>query len=417
MIATAENRIAKAAPDASADGVESLAFRSSPATTLGVELELQILDPSTGDLAPGSVRILKACEQERLEGVSAELMQSMIEVKTDICNSVADARDQLLPRLRRVRNIANSLGYRLAMGGTHPFNRGLSNAVFPAERYERIQERLAWLTHQRLVFGLHVHVGMPSGDMAIGVINMLVRYLPHLLAASASSPFWHGEDTGLASSRSALYRMLPHSGVPMYFYNWKEFRTFYRVMHDTGAIRSSKDIYWDIRPCPSFGTIEFRVCDMPLTLAGVFGLTALIHALAVSTQRLLEARPLLRRGDIRRHWMAVENQWLATRYGLKAMYLRTPSGKRRSLAQDLSELIEKLMPFSAEYGDERFLRAIRPREGSETGAERLRRIFRETGEWKSLTDDMTQRWEQELLPPGDTHVRTDGDVVRPAGRG
>ncbi|MCC7424721.1 MAG: YbdK family carboxylate-amine ligase [Planctomycetaceae bacterium] len=384
-----------------AEESETLRFHPSARNTIGVELELQILDSVTGDLAPGSVRILKVCEQEKVEGVSAELMQSMIEIKTGICANVVEARDQLLPVLRKVRNIAHSLGYQLALGGTHPFHRGTSAAVYPAERYERIQERLAWLTYQRVVFGLHVHVGMPGGDMAMGVISMLVRYLPHLLAASASSPFWHGEDTGLASSRSALYRMLPHSGVPMYFYNWKEFRNFYRVMKDTGAIHSTKDIYWDIRPCPSFGTIEFRVCDMPLTLSTVFGVTALIHCLTISAQRLLEDRPLLRRGDVRRHWMAVENLWLATRHGLKGMHIRTPSGKRRSLAQDLSELIERLMPIAEETGDAAFLKALRPGEQPETGADRLRRIFRETGDWKAVTTDMTQRWSKELQPAGE----------------
>lgn len=373
-----------------------LRFHPSAGNTIGVELELQILDPATGDLAPGSVRILKACEQEKLDHVTAEFMQSMIEVKTGVCQNVVEARDQLLSTLRKLRNIAQSLGFQLATGGTHPFNRGTSAAVFPAERYEKIQDRLAWLAYQRVVFGLHVHVGMPSGDMAMGVISMLVRYLPHLLAASASSPFWHGEDTGLASSRAALYRMLPHSGVPMYFYNWKEFRNFYRVMKDTGAIRSSKDIYWDIRPCPSFGTIEFRVCDIPLTLAGVFGITSLIHCLTISAQRLLEERPLLRRGDVRRHWMAVENLWLATRHGLKGMHIRTPSGKKRLLAQDLTELIDRMMPIAEETGEAAFLKALRPGDPPETGADRLRRLFRETGDWKAVTNDMTQRFQKEL---------------------
>ena len=273
--------------------VESLEFRPSERNTLGVELELQIIDPRTGDLAPGSVRILKVCEEESLPGVTAELMQSMIEVKTDTCQNVQEVKEQLWPRLRKMRNVASSLGYDLALGGTHPFNRGLTGVVFPAERYERIQDRLAWLTYQRVVFGLHVHVGVPSGDMAMGVISMLVRYLPHLVAISASSPFWHGEDTGLASARSALYRMLPHAGVPRYFRNWKEFRTFYRVMRDCHAIQSPKDIYLDIRPCPNFGTIEIRVCDMPPTLAITMGVVALIHGLVISTQRLLQERPHL----------------------------------------------------------------------------------------------------------------------------
>lgn len=378
------------------DGAETLTFQPSEKNTLGVELELQILDPHTGDLAPGSVRILKVCEEEGLSNVTAELMQSMIEVKTGICQNVQEVKEQLWPQLRRVRNVASSLGYGLALGGTHPFNRGLTGVVFPAERYERIQDRLAWLTYQRVVFGLHVHVGVPSGDIAMGVISMLVKYLPHLLAVSASSPFWHGEDTGLASARTALYRMLPHAGVPRYFRNWKEFRTYYRVMRDCRAIQSPKDIYWDIRPCPNFGTIEIRVCDMPLTLAMTMGVVALIHGLVISTQRLLQERPHLCRGDIRRHWIAIENKWLATRYGLQAMHIRTPSGKRRLLSQDLADVIERIKPIAEENGDAPFLNAIRPTESFESGADRQRRLFRESGDWKKLADDMTERWGQEL---------------------
>ena len=191
-----------------------LTFHSSPEATLGVELEFQIIDRESRDLAPGAVRILKECEAEGIPNVTAELMQSMIELKTGVCRSVNEVRQEIVGNLKKVRNIASSLGYELAMGGTHPFHRTGSDVVFPAERYERIQERLSWLTGQRVVFGLHVHVGVPGGDMAMGVIGMLVQYLPHLVAASANSPFWQGVDTGLASTRVALYRMLPHAGVP-----------------------------------------------------------------------------------------------------------------------------------------------------------------------------------------------------------
>src|SRR5262245_4911549 len=139
---------------------EELAFHPSPETTLGVELELQILDRESGDLAPGAVRILEACAADSIAGASAELMQSMLEIKTGVCANVGEVRDQLRPRLARVRNIATSMGYELAMAGTHPFHRMGQSVVFPDERHQRIQDRLAWMIHQRVVFGLHVHVGM-----------------------------------------------------------------------------------------------------------------------------------------------------------------------------------------------------------------------------------------------------------------
>jgi carboxylate-amine ligase len=327
-------------------------------------------------------------------------MQSMIEVKTGICRSVREVQQEMFPILRRVRNIAGSLGFDLALSGTHPFHRTTGSVLFPAERYEKIFDRLAWLTYQRVVFGLHVHVGVPSGDLALGVISMLVQYLPHLLALSANSPFWQGVDTGLASARAALYRLLPHAGVPRYFSKWKEFRTFCQVMQDCKAMASFKDIYWDIRPRPDLGTIEFRICDTPASLGVMLGLVALTRSLVIYSLRLLKERPQLRRGDMRRHWIAIENKWLATRHGLDAMYIRTPAGKRRPLAHDLADLIERLLPIARESDDHSFLTALQPIPRFETGTSRQRRLYRETGNWKTLTQDMTQRLAEELEGKG-----------------
>jgi carboxylate-amine ligase len=375
---------------------EEMTFHSSPEPSLGVEIELQILDRESGDLAPGAVRILKACEEEGIDGATAELMQSMLEVKTGVCRSVDEVREQLVSRVKRVRNISTSLGFELAMAGTHPFHRTSTSTVFPDERYERILNRLAWLTYQRVMFGLHVHVGMPSGDMAIGVINLLMQYVPHLIALSASSPFWQGVDTGLASGRTALYRLLPHAGLPLYFANWKDFRGYCKVMKDCDTISSFKDIYWDIRPRPDLGTIEFRICDVPLTISETLRLVALIHCLSIFGVRLLTDNPRARRSDIRRHWIAVENKWLATRYGLQATYIRTPSGKRRPLARDLADLIEKLLPIAREVGDEPYLASLKPVDQIETGADWQRKRYREKGSWKGLIDDMAAQLVQDL---------------------
>ena len=375
---------------------DDLVFLGSSAPTLGVELEMQILDRESGDLAPGAVPILKMCAEEKIDGVAAELMQSMIEVKRGMCRNVEEARAQLLPTLRKVRIFASSLGYELALGGTHPFHRSSASTVFPAERYERIVERLAWLTYQRVVFGLHVHVGVPDGDLAIGVISLLVKYLPHLLALSANSGFWQGVDTGLASGRVALYGTLPHSGVPPHLSRWKDFRNYCMVMRDCKALASFKDIYWDIRPRPDFGTIEFRICDVPPTLNLTFAIVALTRCLVIAALKLIKERPKMLRGDLRRHWIAGENKWLATRYGLNAMYIRTPAGKRRLLKNDLSELIDKMIPIAKENGDFPFLAPIQNLNTFESGSDQLRALFRSNGNWKGLTDHVVRRFADEL---------------------
>jgi len=377
-----------------------LAFAPSPQSTVGVELELQILDRETGDLAPGAVRLLKACAEDGIQGPTAELMQSMIEVRTGVCNNVREVRQQLIPLLRDVRNIARSLGYELGFAGTHPFHKPTNSVVFPDDRYLRIQDRLVWLVSQRVVFGLHVHVGVSTGDEALGTMNLLVRYLPHLLALAANSPFWQGIDTGLSSSRVALYRLLPHAGVPRCFARWKDFRTYYRILRECETIASPKDIYWDIRPRPEYGTVEFRICDMPSTLATTLAVVALIRSLVISARRLLAERPQLQRGDVRRNWLAVENKWLATRHGLGATYIRTPAGKRRKLADEVAELLHRMMPIARETGDDVFLAAVQPVEKFETGAARQRRRYREAGNWTPLIQDMTRPFsELDPAPP------------------
>src|SRR5207248_1706942 len=190
------------------------------------------------------------------------------------------------------------------------------------------------------------------------------------LALPANSPFWQGIDTGMASTRSTLFRLTPHAALPHYFPGWKEFCTYVEVMRACEAIQSTKDIYWDIRPRPQTGTIEFRVCDMPATLGQVFALAALVRSLVIATQRLLEDKPRLQRGDLRRYWIAVENKWLASRYGLKAQCIRTPGGRRQPLARDLEKLFDRLAPIAKEAGDGTFLDSLQPLDRFELGAER-----------------------------------------------
>ena len=377
-------------------GGDCQSFNKSPEPTVGSESELPILARDSGELSPGSPRLLAACRDEGIEGTSAELMQSMIEVRTDTCATVTQARDMLMSRLRRVRNIATSMGYDLALLGTHPSAKATEHVLFPDDRYAMGEKRLAWMIYHRVTFGLHVHIGVRSGDEAIGLINMLVQYLPHVLAMSANSPFWQGIDTGLASARAALYGLVPHAGVPRNFENWKEFRGYCQTMHDCKVLRSHKDIKWDIRPRADLGTIEFRICDMPGTMSQVFGIAALLRSLVIFAQRLLEHKPHLRAGDVRRQWIAVENKWLATRFGLEAVYISAPGGRRKSLRQEVNDLINKLMPIASEHGDEAILRKLSPIEKYRGGAERQRRIYREEGRWQSITTSLARQLAEEI---------------------
>jgi len=376
----------------------SLEFHASPETTIGVEIEMPILDKEDYHLAPGAPRILEACREEGLEGVSAELMQSMFEVRTGVCQNVKEVREQLLSTITSARNIAGSLGYDLALFGTHPFQRINASALTEDPRYARIANKLGWITYHRVAFGLHVHIGVSSGDEAIDLMNILSQYLPHLLAISANSPFWQGVDTGFASTRAVLYGLVAHSGVPPQFEGWKEFLEYDQVMRDCKAIQSFKGIKWDIRPRPDFGTIEFRICDSPATIETAVALAALIRTLVISSKRLLADNPQAARSDRRLEWINSESKWLAARYGLEATYIRAFGGKRRALSQEAAELIERLIPIARESGDHAPLMKILPLDKFETGADRQRRLYREHGDWQSLIQDSIARLRDELKP-------------------
>jgi carboxylate-amine ligase len=292
--------------------------------------------------------------------------------------------------------VARSLGYEFAMLGTHPFQRATQHTVFPDSRFEDARSRLAWMIYYRVAFGLHIHVGVGNSDQAMGIMNRSVAYLPHLLALSANSPYWQGVDTGMASCRAALYQLVPHSGIPPALSRWKDFRTYFQVMCDCGAASGLKDIKWDVRPRPDLGTLEFRICDMPDSLPRVFSIAAFVRSLTLGLARLLESSPRARRADSRQQWITVENRWLATRYGLEAVYIRSPAGKRRPLLDDLRETIEKLLPYARESGDEDFLLRLRSAEHLESGAKRQRQTYRETGDWTAMMQSLISRFNQEL---------------------
>ena len=361
------------------------------APTLGVELELPIIDRETGRLVPASRQLLRASAEESLPGIDAEVMQSMIEVKTGVCGDVVQVRHELLSRLRRLNEMAEGLGCGLALSGTHPFSRAERGWVFPAERYRRFARKAAGFVAQSQVFGLHVHVGVGSGDRVIGIMNLLVPYLPHLIALSANSPCWHGADTGMASSRLALGSHLPTAGMPPALNSWAEFLSFEQYMRAGRAIESLKDIHWDIRPRPDLGTIEIRICDAPPTLAAVWGLAALVRSLIVWLSRGLDENPAVGRHFRPRHWLAIENRWLAIRYGLAAECVEL-NGDRRPLRQRIAELLERLEPVAHETGDAPFLAALEPVGGFECGSERQRRLRAESGGWgevvRQLANDL-----------------------------
>lgn len=368
-----------------------LEFRPSPQMTLGVELELQLVDAGTKDLTPLAPLIL-----ERTAGnpkIKPEVFRAMLEVNSSPCTSVAELRADLAGTLVRLQQVCAEFGVEVASAGSHPFARHVGRVLYPGERYEHLLDRHRWLLRRLMVFGVHVHIGVRDGDHAAAMINAVLHYLPHLLALSASSPFWHGGDTGLASSRITIFEALPTAGHPCTFADWDEFVRAYTAMVRSGAIGSIKDIWWDVRPHPDLGTVELRICDALPTLTETLGLVALVQCLFA----WLDAR--YQEGTAfppPPYWILRENKWRASRWGLEAEIVLNDSGATRLLRDALQEVTETVEPFALALGCADELGTARAVMRSGPSYERQRRVFAATNSLQAVTESLIGEFRTDL---------------------
>lgn len=363
--------------------------------TLGVEVEVQLIDQKSKDLTPGALPLIaKASRQEELH-LKAEMTQAMVEINTEICSTVAEIGASLGSQLSRLRGLAKPEGIEIAISGTHPFQNWRERSIYPTDRYQKILEKFQWLARRLTIFGLHVHVGIPDGERAIAVINALIGYIPHLLALSVSSPFWGGQDTGLASCRVAVFESLPTGGLPYYFVNWKEFQNYFETLKSRQTIQSIKDIYWDIRPHFDFGTIEVRICDGLPTLRETLALTALIQCLVVWIDSQYQKGTRSRQIHMQRYWMAPENKWQAARYGLDGYIQVEGSSERRLIREEVSKLLEVLKPVAVSLQCEKELSDVAAILKSGPGAVRQRKVFSQTQSLVSVVESLIGELKEE----------------------
>ena len=320
------------------------AFGESRALTLGVELELQLVNTYDFDLAPGANDLLELLSRKPFPGsVTPEMTQSMIEVAT----SIQSAHGPLLTELRAIRDTlvaaCDRLNIEIAGGGTHPFQRWSEQRVFSKPRFEQLSQLYGYLAKQFTVFGQHVHVGCPSGDDALFLLHSLNRYVPHFIALSASSPFSQGVDTLFDSARLNSVFAFPLSGRAPFVLSWDEFANrYFTKMEATGVVKSMKDFYWDIRPKPEYGTIELRVCDTPLTVERAAALACYLQALC---RRLLErAEPPPTEDD---YLVYTFNRFQACRFGLDGQMVLPQTRERRTIREDILATLRTLEPHGA----------------------------------------------------------------------
>ena len=353
--------------------------------TLGIEEEFAIVDPNTRELKSHIQEILEGGKVVLKEQIKPEMHQSVVELGTEICDSIEHARIHVVDLRSKLASLADKAGLKIASVGTHPFSHWRDQLITEGERYQEIVKDMQLVARANLIFGLHVHVGIPNRDMAIHVMNQARYFLPHIYALSVNSPFWVGHDTGLKGYRLKVFERFPRTGIPDAFESLSEYEDFCKLLVKTGCIDNPKKIWWDIRLHPFFDTLEVRVCDAQSRVEDTLAIAALIQAIIAKLHKLLWQNITFR---VYRRRLLDENRWRAARYGIDGKLIdfgRETEVEMRSL---LGELLEFISTEVNELGSQREMAHIERimREG--TGADRQLNKFAETHDMKAVVDQI-----------------------------
>src|SRR3989442_3047192 len=351
--------------------------------TLGIEEEFAIVDPETRELRSHIQEILEGGKVMLKEQIKPEMHQSVVELGTEICQSIVDARAHVLELRSKLAELAGRSGLKIASVGTHPFSHWHDQLITEGERYQEIVKDMQLLARANLIFGLHVHVGIPERESAIHVMNQARYFLPHIYALSVNSPFWVGRNTGLKGYRLKVFERFPRTGIPDAFESLSEYEDFCKLLVKTGCIDNPKKIWWDIRLHPFFDTLEVRVCDAQSRVDDTLAIAALIQAIVAKLFKLLQQNTTFR---IYRRRLLDENRWRAARYGIDSKLIdfwRETQDETRSL---LNELLEFISTEVNELGSKKEMAHIERimREG--TGADRQLAAFERTKDMKAVVD-------------------------------
>jgi glutamate---cysteine ligase / carboxylate-amine ligase len=370
--------------------------------TIGVEEEFQIIDPATCDLRSHVSQIISAASPDIIEQVKNEMHQSIVETGTNICQNVAELRIEMHRTRGELVAAAERAGLQVAAAGTHPFSSWIDQVISPGERYQNIIEELQQLARSLLIFGMHVHVAMPDKQSTIDMMNMVRYFLPHLLALSTSSPFWMGRDTGLKSFRTTVFRRFPRTGVPEQFESWSAYENFVNLLVKLHCIDNGKKIWWDVRPHPTFGTLEFRMCDVATKVEEAVAIAALTQAIVVKLYKLSTSNQSWR---LYRRALIEENKWRAARYGIEGKLIdfgKEEEVPMRSLIPELLELVDDVLD---ELGSRSAVEYVNTILNEGTSAERQLRVYQQTGDLKAVVRHLVAETRAGVTQPQTSSAR------------
>ncbi|MDQ3687955.1 MAG: carboxylate-amine ligase [Acidobacteriota bacterium] len=355
--------------------------------TLGLEEEYQIVDPRTRELRSYAAEILEDGVKLLGEQIRPEMIQSMIEVCTGVCKNIQEARTDLTNLRRVTSSLANRRGFAIVAAGTHPFSLWQDQKIFDAKRYEEIVEQVQMAARSLLIFGLHVHVGIPNPERAIQIMNAARYFLPHVLALSTSSPFWQGSNSGFKSYRSEIFKQFPRTDIPDHFDSHSSFRLYLELLIETGCIDNGKKIYWDVRPHPFFPTLEFRICDIPMRVDDTIAIAALFQAIVAKLNKLLDQNLTFR---LHHRMLIQENKWRAVRYGLDGRMIDFGKGKEVPVRDLIGELLGFVDDVVDDLGSRHEVEHIQTILQRGTSADEQLQVYRETNDLKSVVDHLIE---------------------------
>ena len=361
--------------------------------TLGIEEEFQIIDPETRELKSHIQQILEDGKVILAENVRPEMHQSVVEMGTDICKDISEARRQVTTLRSELAKLAIKRNLRIAAAGTHPFSHWKDQDITAHPRYATIVTDMQQVARANLIFGLHIHVGLDDRETAIHLMNAARYFLPHIFALSTNSPFWLGRNTGFKSYRSKVFDRFPRTGIPDYFSSLAEYDNYINLLIKTNCIDDGKKIWWDIRAHPVFKTLEFRICDIPMRVDETIAIAALCQAVVAKLYKLLKKNLGFR---LYRRALIAENKWRAARYGLSGKLI--DFGKKEEV--DAKELIEELLFFVDdvldELGSRNEIEFVRNICKNGTGADRQLKVWNETADIKKVVDFIIEETHQGL---------------------
>ncbi|MDH3692446.1 MAG: YbdK family carboxylate-amine ligase [Gammaproteobacteria bacterium] len=370
-------------------------FKATNPFSIGMELELQLVDSRTLNLADRILPLMEFYPDSPY--VKPEFIQNTVEIASKVCDSASKLQSHVTSLVSELSTRCRKLGTSLCGAGSHPFCERLA-LITPLPRYLKIEESTGYVSHTQITFATHVHIGMTSGDEAIALLRGLKPYLPLLIAVSANSPFWRGYDTSYASYRHRILAATRSYGIPPSFQSWADFSHFFDTSRRAGMFETINDIHWDIRPRPHLGTLEIRVMDAQSTVSDAIALAAFVRALIVYLRRTQGAA---RSGQLLKPlpwWIEKNNHFQASRLGLDAMYVSDEQGRVRPLVDIFREVTDAVAVAAEELGETRYLQHLTAAMESGPGYTRQRRIYRRTASLKCVVSSLVDRLKQDTLP-------------------